>query len=202
MEDKILENHKKYIERINLYKKSGWDFIEERKRIIKKSLPVQGKILEIGAGKGYFSVELAKQKYEFISIDNSAEELEYAKMNLQYYNLLKNVEFRVMDAEKSEFSDNYFDVIFCVGMLHHSQNYKKFIDETIRILKPEGKFVLSDFSKKGLEIIQENHKAEGRVHPENSVYIRDIVEYLSEKNLKIERIDSEFQDTIIIYKNK
>ena len=200
MDDKILENNKKYLERINLYKKFGWDFVEERKKIIKKVQPIQGKILEIGAGKGYFTIELAKMNYKFLSIDNSCEELEYARMNLEYYNLLENVEFQVNDAENSGFADNYFDAIFCVGMLHHSQNYKKFIDETIRILKPEGKFILSDFSQKGLEIIRENHKAEGRVHPENSVSIRDIIEYLSDKKFQIERIDSEFQDTIIINK--
>ncbi len=34
MEKKILDSHNAYIERINLYRNQGWDFIEERKKII------------------------------------------------------------------------------------------------------------------------------------------------------------------------
>ena len=61
MEEKLLENHKIYLERINFYKKFGYDVGEERKFILEKAYPLYGDILEVGTGKGYFTVELAKE---------------------------------------------------------------------------------------------------------------------------------------------
>ena len=195
---KILDNHNAYIERLNLYKNQGWDFIEERKKIIKKAKPLLGNVLEIGAGKGYFTIELAKQNFNFISIDSSAEELEYVKLNLKYYELTDKVDFQVMDAEKMKFQDNYFDVIFSVGMLHHLDNPYMFIDEVLRVLKADGKFIISDFSEKGFKIIRENHKKEGKTHPENSFKISDIAKYIDKKVLKVNYLKTDFQDTLIV----
>ncbi|MBP7653556.1 class I SAM-dependent methyltransferase [Candidatus Dependentiae bacterium] len=195
---KIKDNHNIYIERMNLFKNYGLDFIKERKKIISISKPIEGNILEIGTGKGYFTIELAKQGFNFTAIDSSTEELEYAYMNLQYYNLEKNVELKAMDAEKMFFPDDSFDIIFSVGMLHHLENPFLFVDEVLRILKSSGKFIISDFSEKGFAIIQENHKKEGKIHSENSTKISDIAKYIDTKVLKVNYLKTDFQDTLIV----
>ena len=60
MEGRVLENHKRYLERINLYRSFGYDVEKERRFVLEKSVPLYGNILEVGTGKGYFTVELAK----------------------------------------------------------------------------------------------------------------------------------------------
>jgi len=51
--------------------------------------------------------------------------------------LSDRVTFRVMDAEATEFTDNYFDYAVVNGVLHHL-DLEKAYRELARILKPEG----------------------------------------------------------------
>ena len=89
MEKEILENHKKYLDRVSFYRSFGYDLEKERDFILDKSLPIAGKILEIGTGKGHFALALAKRGFNFTSIDMSEEEQKIAKLNTQYYDLEK-----------------------------------------------------------------------------------------------------------------
>ena len=47
MENEILENHKKYLERKALFKSFGYDLEKERDFILDQAKPVYGKILEV-----------------------------------------------------------------------------------------------------------------------------------------------------------
>ena len=71
MEKEVLENHKRYLERVKLYRSFGYDLEKERDFILDKSLPISGEILEIGTGKGHFALVLAKRGFRFTSIDIS-----------------------------------------------------------------------------------------------------------------------------------
>ena len=44
----------------------------------------------------------------------------------------------VADAEKTNFDDNFFDIIYSWGVIHHSPSTSKIVDEIFRILKPGG----------------------------------------------------------------
>ena len=98
MENKVLENHKLYLERVNFYRSFGYDLELERDFIIDKSLPILGEILEIGTGKGHFALALAKRGYTFKSIDISRQDQEVALLNLRYFKLEKNVSLSIEDA--------------------------------------------------------------------------------------------------------
>ncbi|MEW6556807.1 MAG: hypothetical protein AB1349_05565 [Elusimicrobiota bacterium] len=47
MDAEIKENHKKYLDRIRLYKSFGYDVEENRKFIFEVAQPIYGEILEI-----------------------------------------------------------------------------------------------------------------------------------------------------------
>ena len=92
MEKEVLENHKKYLDRVNFYRSFGYDLEKERDFILDQSLPISGDILEIGTGKGHFALALAKRGFSFTSIDISEEEQGIAKLNIQYYTLLRKAQ--------------------------------------------------------------------------------------------------------------
>ena len=71
MEQDVIENHRQYLERVTLYKSFGYDVEKERQTIIEQALPVAGTIAEIGTGKGYFALVLARAGYRFITVDCS-----------------------------------------------------------------------------------------------------------------------------------
>jgi len=200
LEEKLLENHKRYLKRINFYKNFGYDVEKERKFILEKACPLYGDILEVGTGKGYFTVELAKEGYGFTSIDISDEEQEFARLNTKYFGFEKLVDFKIENAEKLSFDDTSFDIIFSINTIHHLINPIKVMDELIRIVTLEGKIILSDFTKEGLEIIDKIHASEGRKHEAGRMILSDISEYLESKRFSIQKHTSRFQDVLIAYR--
>ena len=170
----IEENHKCFNERRSLYRKKELDFVENRKFILKKAGALQGRILEIGAGTGYITLALAKAGYKFISIDKDKEALKTAALNLAYEKVLSNVEFHIMDGKSMDFGNESFENIVCVNLFHHISKVNKMLSEIDRVLCANGKAVLADFNKKGMEIVDAVHKQEGRVH-ENSNVTKDSI---------------------------
>ena len=197
MEKEILENHKKYLERISFYRKFGYDLEKERDFILNKSLPISGKILEIGTGKGHFVLALAKRGFNFTSIDVSEEEQRIAKLNTQYYDLEKQVIFRIENAKSLSFPDRSFDVIFSINVFHHLEMPKVVLNEIVRLLRPAGKVVLSDFNAKGLEIINACHAREGRVHDYFKHDLGEAKDYFANKGFDVHELQSEVQKVIV-----
>lgn len=199
MEDRLLDNHKRYLERIKFYKNFGYDIEKERDFILEKARPLYGDILEVGTGKGYFTVELAKQGYSFISIDISGEEQKLARLNIKKLGFEKRVTFKIEDAEHLSFADKSFDVIFSINTLHHLVNPFKVIDELTRVVTLEGKIILSDFTEEGFALISKTHAAEGRKHDSGQITLLKVSDYLSDKGFKIEKHRDKFQEVIIAY---
>lgn len=193
------ENHKRYLERIKLYKSFGYDAEGERNFIIEKAEPLYGEILEIGTGKGHLAIALAKKGYSFTTIDISDQEQKIARLSIKYLGLEKQVNFKIENAQKMSFGDKVFDIIFSANMVHHLKNPFKVIDELIRIVSFEAKIILSDFTKAGLELIDKVHAHEGRKHGFTQANLSDIGKYLSTKGFKIDKLRDEFQEILIAY---
>ena len=197
MDKKVFENHKSYLERVKFYRSFGYDLEKERDFILDKSLPISGKILEIGTGKGHFALALAKRGFSFVSIDISEEEQQIAKLNIRYFELEKQVILRIENAEHLNFSDQSFDTIFSINVFHHLEKPLAVLDEMIRLLRPAGKAVLSDFTKKGLEIINMCHAHEGKKHDYFKHNLDMAKDYLINKGFVVKEAQSEVQKVII-----
>jgi len=198
LEKAVIENHKKYLARVNFYRSFGYDLEKERDFILDNSLPFSGEILEIGTGKGHFALALAKRGFSFISIDISEEEQEIAKLNMQYFGLEKHAAFRIENAQNLTFPDQSFDTIFSVNVFHHLEKPFAVLDEIVRLLRPAGKVVLSDFSEKGLEIINMCHTHEGRKHDYFEHRLDEAKDYFVNKGFAIKECQSEVQRMIMV----
>lgn len=198
----IKENHKRYSERILLYKNRGLDFIESRKLILKKAGPLKGKILEIGTGKGYISLALAKAGYKFTSIDIDKEELKTAALNLAYENLLSSITFYIMNGESLSFRDKTFSNVICVGLFHHIDKIDKMLSEIDRVLHVNGKAALGDFNKKGLEIISAVHREEGNTHGDSGVTVDQVHSYFRKLRYEIKNYEDNCHWALILTKKK
>lgn len=101
---------------------------------------VMGKVvLDIGCGPRPGSKFLAKMAKRVVAIDISREAIEYAKSNYKG----KNLEYYVMDATKLKFPDESFEVVTSLEVLEHIKNYRKYLSEIKRVLRPEGIYVFS-----------------------------------------------------------
>lgn len=196
-EKELIDNHQSYLERVALYKKFGYDVDRERTFTIEKARPFSGNILEVGTGKGYFTLALAQAGFNFFSFDISAEEQRYALLNLMYHGLQQQVAFGLADVECIPCDDGFFNVIFAVNMIHHLSSVRKACKELVRILSPSGKIVLSDFNAHGLAIVDKIHEMDGRKHELKSGTMADARAGLMEHGLIIKEYESSAQVLLV-----
>ena len=105
-----------------------------------------GKILEIGPGPGYLSIEIAKiGHYQITGLDISETMIEIAKRNAQEAGV--EVEFRLGNAGNMPFQDNTFDFVVSSGSLHHWKEPVNVFNEVHRVLKANGEALIGDVRK-------------------------------------------------------
>ena len=101
-------------------------------------------VLDYCCGNGEVAVEMAKQgASRVVGIDLSSVAIKNAYELAKANNVDAVCEFKVMDAEHTEFSDNTFDLIHEYGALHHLDLEAAYA-ELSRILKPGGKVVCTE----------------------------------------------------------
>ena len=196
----IEENHKQFNDRVQLYKNLGFDFTDSRKFIIKKSKPSRGKMLEIGCGNGYMTLELARSGYKFVSVDSDEDAVRKTALNLAYENLHTNVEFYVMDGKRLSFVGEYFDNIIVVNLFHHITDIDDMLLEMDRVLLPNGKIVMADFNNNGMGIINSVHKKEGRIHEDCGVTKGHVFSYYKGLGYELDEHDDKYHWVLIAQK--
>lgn len=194
----ILENHRKLLERKKQYKDFGYDIDLERDFVIKNGEPFFGKILEVGTGKGYFTLALAQKGYNITTIDISEKEQEFAKLNIKYHKMEDKVTFGTDNAEKLSFKNNSFDVVLSVNTIHHLENPFLAVDEFIRVVSLEGKVIVSDLSEEGFKMMEKLHQSEGGTHNRNKVMLSDIERHIIDRRFKVKKARSKYQEVLNI----
>lgn len=94
------------------------------------------KVLEIGVGLGADHQKFAENGADLYGIDITERAITNTRKRFQLFNLSSKLQ--VADAEKLHFSDNYFDVVYSWGVIHHSPETQKAVNEIFRILKTGG----------------------------------------------------------------
>jgi ubiquinone/menaquinone biosynthesis C-methylase UbiE len=193
------KNLDEYLNRQKIYEFYGYDLEKEKEFVLNESLPINGKILEAGTGKGIFTIALAKKGFSVISFDISAEALKIAKENISNANLEKFIELKKENGENLSFENEYFGTIFSVNTFHHLENPFIFLDELVRVLSKNGKIILSDFSEEGFKMLDEIHSKQGEIHSIGKYSLKDAEKYLKSKNFNVKNINSKFQEILIAY---
>jgi ubiquinone/menaquinone biosynthesis C-methylase UbiE len=95
------------------------------------------KVLDYGCGNGNHAIYLARDGGEVTAIDLSGKSIAIAEKKAEKNGVGGNIAFMAMDCEKTDFSDNSFDIIFDGGTFS-SLDADKAYPELARILKPDG----------------------------------------------------------------
>ena len=93
-------------------------------------------VLEIGVGNGSHAQLLAEHAKSFTGIDLTEYAVKSTSERMRVFGLDASV--RQMDAEQLQFPDNSFDLIWTWGVIHHSANTRKILEEMRRVLRPGG----------------------------------------------------------------
>jgi ubiquinone/menaquinone biosynthesis C-methylase UbiE len=113
---------------------------------MREKIPVNGKVLEVAPGPGYFCIELAKLgSYQITGLDISRSFVEIARQNAAQAGL--QIDFREGNASAMPFKDNTFDFTFCQAAFKNFSEPVKAIAEMHRVLRPGGLSIISDLRR-------------------------------------------------------
>ena len=117
-------------------------------------------VLDVGTGLGLLMIGAAKKLTTgksfgidiFNTYDLSDNSIEQLKINAELENVLQKVEILKENILKTNFKNDQFDVVVsnvCLHNLYKVAERKQACNEIHRILKPNGKAIISDFKKTG-----------------------------------------------------
>ncbi|MEA3434542.1 MAG: class I SAM-dependent methyltransferase [Campylobacterota bacterium] len=104
---------------------------------LKPILP-KARVLDVGSGTGVMSdfAHKCRDDLHFIAVDPAEGMLKFSKQYIQTHQ---------GTAESLPFNDNDFDVVVMGESLHHFSDVDQAIQETVRVLKKEGRLFIYDF---------------------------------------------------------
>jgi demethylmenaquinone methyltransferase/2-methoxy-6-polyprenyl-1,4-benzoquinol methylase len=122
--------------------------VKWRKKVlemVRKSNPKT--ILDIATGTGDLAILMSQTKADkIIGLDISAGMLEVGVQKIAAKNLTQTIEMVLGDSENMPFEDDYFDAITVAFGVRNFENLEKGLAEILRVLKPNGTFVILETS--------------------------------------------------------
>jgi len=123
----------------------GWI---ETDLILKEGIS-SGLALEIGPGPGYLGLEWLKRTNgtQLKCMEISNDMIVLARKNATEYGLSHRVEYFQGDARMMPFEDGHFNAVFTNGSLHEWADPDTIFNEICRVVKPGGKYLISDLRR-------------------------------------------------------
>lgn len=136
-------------------------------------------VLEIGCGSGYGAFLLNQlNPKSYIGLDVMEEQIELARKTYPQF------QFLIQGAEELHpFADASKDVVIIFGVLHHIPDWRKAMDEIVRVLKPDGSLYLEE--PRGVDIkIFDTFFRWG--HPDTDFGFKPMEAHLTQRRLVIQ----------------
>jgi ubiquinone/menaquinone biosynthesis C-methylase UbiE len=102
-------------------------------------------VLEIGVGQGTHAQLLAPRCKSFTGIDLTSNAVDMTSRRLKLFGISGAI--LQMDAEAMSFADNSFDYIWSWGVIHHSADTRRVLQEMHRVLRTGGRCTVMVYYK-------------------------------------------------------
>jgi len=97
-------------------------------------------VLDVGCGNGYVTCQFAGAGANVVAVDLTEKAVELTRARLTQLGL--TAEVKQADAEALPFKDETFDTVVSFGVIHHTPDTEKAVEELHRVLKPGGQLQL------------------------------------------------------------
>ena len=186
-------------ERLKLFKKYGYDIPKARNYIIAKAgLTKDGRMLEVGTGRGHMATALAQNGFKLISIDLDKKAQDVARIHLKTIKRNKSVTLKIMNAERLKYKADHFSQVISVNFIHHAKNPIKCLKEMVRVTK--NILIIADINKKGERIMDKVHKLDGYSHAPSKISLKEMEVLLKNAGMKVKSYKDTYQTVIIAKK--
>ena len=116
---------------------------------LKDKIGFNKKFIEVGSGTSQLSLALASgTNNEIVALDPTLESL---KLGAEFaaQNNINNVKFLNADIFNNPIKNDYFDFVWCSGVLHHTQNSEEGFNIIYNWLKPGGTIIIGLYNSYG-----------------------------------------------------
>jgi len=143
----MFDNISKNYDGLNRVISFGID-IKWRKKVLKLVSDTNPKnILDIATGTGDLAILMTETSAtQIIGLDISAGMLDVGRQKISQKNLSNKIEMILADSENMPFESNTFDAITVAFGVRNFENLEKGLSEILRVLKPNGIFVILETS--------------------------------------------------------
>lgn len=128
------------------------DKYQQPEKVLEYLGDIQGKkIMDIGAGTGYFSVKLAANGANVIAADVNDDFQNYLKERIKEENI-SNIELRKLPYDSPELAKNEVDKVLIVNTYHHIEDRISYFKKVRKGINSDGELVIIDFFKAELPV--------------------------------------------------
>jgi ubiquinone/menaquinone biosynthesis C-methylase UbiE len=125
-----------------------FDEVEARKHFVEPHIPdfaqferwAGKRVLEVGCGIGTAAINFARAGADYTGVDLSQASLDLAIKRFDVYGL--KGQFLPCNAEElsSHFDPESFDLVYSFGVIHHTPNQRRVVEEIRKVVKLDGEF--------------------------------------------------------------
>ncbi len=146
---KMFNNIAPYYDFLNRFLSLGIDTVWRRKAIQQLGENKPKQVLDVATGTADVAIEIAKQLQpnKIIGLDIAEEMLQIGRKKIHKLDMDETIELISGDAENLPFEDNTFDAITVAYGVRNFEHLEAGLKEMQRVLKPNGKVVILEFSK-------------------------------------------------------
>jgi len=144
----MFNNISKKYDFLNHFLSLGIDILWRKKAISLLKDDAPKTILDIATGTGDFAIEALKLNPDkIVGVDISKGMLEVGKKKMAKLGHDQMIELQLGDSERLLFDDNKFDAVIVAFGVRNFENLEKGLTDMFRVLKPNGKVVILEFSR-------------------------------------------------------
>jgi ubiquinone/menaquinone biosynthesis C-methylase UbiE len=126
---------------------------------LQENIKKDSKVLEVGCGAGRSISDISSVTQNIVGIDHDEKAIDEAKENFKQY---PSIKLLVANATELPFDNECFDFVICMTTFVNFA-HKKYaaLEEMKRVLKKNGKIIISVYSEKALSDRMQNYKKIG-----------------------------------------
>lgn len=110
------------------------------------------RLLEVGVGAGTDHLQWARAGAICHGVDLTDAAIETTRSRLAAYGV--DSQLQRVDAETLPFADDFFDVVYSWGVIHHSEKPERIIAEIHRVLRPGGLFLGMMYNRRSYAVFK------------------------------------------------